>query len=133
LDLANAQKEAEAKTERDAETARQVEANRIEREKQVAEARAHAEQIRLERQENERAATVVRAAQEAEAKRLADEKADLAKREEELRKASEPKPRPRKAPSGQELAEVVAKHYSVETKVAIVWLTKINWKQEIAA
>lgn len=111
-----------ARAEREAQAAKVAEENRIEREKLAA-----------ERAENERKAAEARAAQEAEAKRLADEAAVLAAREEALRIANLPKPKPRKAPSGAELVEVLSKHYGVEPRIALGWLLKIDFQQERVA
>lgn len=202
--------EAIAKAERDAETARQVEANRLEREKQEANRQrnemalqeiqaihhqiiiadtgrapyckggdlhsmdwvlaqtekwpitedhfgalfAMAEKTKestlasLRRKRADLVESMERAARQAELdaqgeaqrRALADETASIAgqraaleKEQEAIRKAAEPKPKPHRAPTGAELTEVVAKHYGVETKIAVAWLTKINWKKATAA
>lgn len=133
---AQAKADAEAKAERD----------RLEivaRQEREAEAKRQAEEIAKQRAENEKLAAErraqldaeeaqARAAREVEEARLAAERAELSRQQEELRKASAPKPKPRKAPTGQELVELVAKTYQVTPKVALGWLLKIDFRGEVA-
>lgn len=114
--------EAIAKTERDAEAQR------------LADERAENARIARERQADlDRQAEEQRTANAAEQARIAADRADLERQQEAIRKASEPKPKPRKAPTGAELVEVVSKHYGVTTKVALQWLLKIDWTEAKAS
>lgn len=120
-----AEEEKAAKAIRDAEAARQAEALRKQREVQDA--------------ENAR----VRSEQEAEAKRLADGRAELAAAQEALRRAQEPKPEPASpvtrhaqplpVPSAADLVSVLQKYYRASPDTIIEWLRAIDWKQAEAA
>lgn len=120
-----AEEEKAAKAIRDAEAARQAEALRKQREVQDA--------------ENAR----VRSEQEAEAKRLADGRAELAAAQEALRRAQEPKPEPAApvtrhaqplpVPSAADLVSVLQKYYRASPDTIIEWLRAIDWKQAEAA
>ena len=130
---AQAKADAEAKAERDrleeiARADRAAEAEKLRKERAENERIAAERRAEIDRQEAE-----ARAAREAEEARLAAERAELARQQEELRKAQAPKPTKRKAPTGQELVDVLAKHYGVEPKIALGWLLKIDWTQEKAA
>lgn len=124
-----AEEERVAKDARDAETARQNEELRKQREAQAAEAAR------------------VKAEQDAEAKRLADERAELARQQEEIRKAQEPPPAPPSpppapvsrrgvavpVPTAAEMIDVLSKHYRARPDTIIEWLRAIDWKQAEAA
>jgi hypothetical protein len=114
--------EAIAKAERDAESER-LRNERAENERIAAERRAE-----LDAQEAQ-----ARATREAEEARMAAERAEIARQQEALRKANESKPKPRKAPSGREIVELVAETYQVTPRVALGWLLKIDWTQEKTA
>lgn len=119
----------DAKAARDAETARQNAELKKAREAQEA--------------ENAR----VRAEQAAEAKRLADAAADLARQQEALRKAQEPPPAAPPlppapvsrrgvavpVPKANEIIDALAKHYRARPDTIIEWLRAIDWKQAEAA
>lgn len=124
-----AEEERVAKAARDAETARQNEELRKQRDAVAAEAAR------------------VKAEQDAEAKRLADERAELARQQEEIRKAQEPPPAPPSpppapvsrrgvavpVPTAAEMIDVLAKHYRARPDTIIEWLRAIDWKQAEAA
>lgn len=126
--------------------AEQAERDRTAREVQALENARQAEIVRQERCENERIARVrqdelnrqadeLRREQAAQTGRIAAERAELERQQEALRKASEPKPKPRKAilnPGRAAITEVLAEHYSVEATVARRWLKEIDWEQEAA-
>ena len=113
-----------AKAERDYEESIAQAKRNAEREEQVAAAKAHAEELRLEREQIARDREEARLFQQAEGDRLAAERAKLAAEQEALRIANLPKPKPRKAPTLAEMADVIAQHYSVAPKQAMQWLMK---------
>lgn len=124
-----AEEERAAKAARDAETARQNEELRKQREAQQAEAAR------------------VKAEQDAEATRLADERAEIARQQEALRKAQEPPPAPPPlppapvsrrgvavpVPKADEIVAVLSKHYRARPDTIIEWLRAIDWKRAEAA
>jgi hypothetical protein len=130
---AQAQRDAEAKTARDAEAAKQAAQLKKEREEHEAAARLKRQQLA---DENE-AAQKIRAAEEA---KLAAARAEIARQQEELRKAQEP-PKPAvtrrgvavKPPSAAELIEVLAKHYKAHPDTIIDWLQQAGFAQVKAA
>lgn len=143
-----AKQEAADKAKRDDDAARQAVANRLEREriaKEEADAKAirDAESKRLaaERAENERVARERQAdldrqaeeqriANAAEARRIADQQAEVARQQEALRISQLPKPAAKRAkhnPGSEALIDVIAQHYSVDAGVARRWLVEIDW------
>lgn len=123
---AQAKADADAKMERERIASENAEKNRIERER-IAKDEADAKAIRdAEKAENDRINADIRASNEAEEKRLADERGKLAADQEALRVANLPKPKPRKAPSAADIVQVIARHYGVTEKVALGWLLKIE-------
>lgn len=118
-----------ARAIRDAEITKQNEELRKQREAQAA--------------ENAR----IRAEQQAEAKRLADAQAELARMKEEIRKAQEPPPAPPApppapvsrrgvavpVPTASEMIDVLSKHYRARPDTIIEWLRAVDWKQAEAA
>lgn len=116
------ERERVAKALRDYEESIAQAQRNAEREEEIARARVHAEELRQARE-----------VLDAENKRLADDRAKLAAEQEALRIANLPKPKPRKAPTGAELVEVVAKHYGVTAKIALAWLLKIDWSEAKAS
>jgi hypothetical protein len=125
--------EALARAEREAEAAAQAEANRLEREWIEAERAENARIAGERRAELDRQEAIARQAREAEESRIAAERADLERQQAAVAEANRPKPKPRKAPSGAELMELVAKTYQVEARIALGWLLKIKWDQEKVA
>lgn len=130
---AQAIRDAEAKAARDAENARQ--AAQLKKEREEHEATAKAERQRIA-DENE-AAQKLRDAEEA---KLAAARAELARQQEELRKAQEP-PKPAvtrrgvavKPPTAVEMIDVLAKHYKAHPDTIIDWLRQVDFSQVKAA
>lgn len=130
-----AEEERVARAAREAEAARQAEELRKQREAQEAEnARVRAEQ--------EAAARAERARIAAEQKRLAEERAEFARQQEQARQAREAEEREKaeqarlanlKRPEDAELVGVLARHYRVPDAKVIEWLAATNWKKAKAA
>jgi hypothetical protein len=130
-----AEEEREARAAREAEAAKQAEELRKQREAQEAETtRIRAEQEAAARAERERIAE--------ENKRLAAERADFQRQQDEARRKREEEERQAaeqarvaaiRRPKDAEIVAVLAKHYRApETKV-IEWLSDANWKKALAA
>jgi colicin import membrane protein len=130
---AQALRDAEEKATRDAEAARHAAQMKKEREEHEAAARIERQRIA---DENEAAQKI----RDAEAAKLAQERAELAHQQEELRKAQEP-PKPAvtkrgvavKPPSAVELIDVLAKHYKAHPDTIIDWLQQAGFAQVKAA
>lgn len=130
-----------------AERARLAEEARIAKAARDAETARHNEELRKQREAQDAEAARVRAEQQAEAKRLADEKAELARQQEALRKAQEPPPAPPSpppapvsrrgvavpVPKADEIVDVLSKHYRARPDTIIEWLRAIDWKRADAA
>lgn len=130
-----------------AERARLAEEERVAKAARDAEAAEQAKTLRKQREEQDAENARIRAEQAAEAKRLADERAELARQQEEIRKAQEPPqapPPPPPAPvsrrgvavpvpAATEMVAVLAKHYRASPDTIIDWLRSIDWKQAEAA
>jgi hypothetical protein len=130
-----------------AERARLAEVERVSRVAREAEAAKQAAELKKEREAQAAETARLRAEQEAEAKRLADAQAELARMQEEIRKAQEPPPAPPPpppapvsrrgvavpVPKAGELIDVLSKHYRAKPDTIIDWLRAIDWKQAEAA
>lgn len=127
--------DAEARRVRDEEAAKQAAELKAQREKQDAEAAAERKRIADE----EAAAKAIR---DAEAKKLAHERAEFELQQAETRKAKEAEERAQREqarlasiqkPSDEELLGVLAKHYSVPVEKAAEWILAIDFSQVKAA
>ena len=143
LDREKAEQEAAAKAERE----RIAEEGRVAKAARDAETARQNEELRKQRQAQEAEAARVKAEQAAEAKRLAEQQAEIARQQEEIRKAQEPPPAPPPpppapvsrrgvavpVPKAEEIIEVLAKHYRARPDTIIEWLRAIDWSRAEAA
>lgn len=130
-----AEEERKARAEREAEAARQAAELKAAREKQEAEAAAERKRIA----EEEAAAL---AAREAEAKKLAEQRAAFEREQAEARRKREEEERQRaeqariaalKKPDDAELIGVLAAHYRAPEAKVVEWLLAIDFSQLEAA
>jgi colicin import membrane protein len=111
--------------------AKREEEERIEREARNAEAIRVAGEQRAQREAFEAEQREARQRQADEDRRIADDRAALAREQEALRMANLPLPAARKNvnnPGSEAIAEVVAHFYSVENSTAWRWLREIDWE-----
>lgn len=125
-----------------AERARLAEEERQARAAREAEARKQAEEIRKQREEQEAAARAERERIAEENKRLAAERAEFQRQQDEARQKREAEERERaeqarlaalKRPEDTEIVGVLAKHYRAPETMVIGWLAATNWKKAKAA
>lgn len=121
-----------AQADRDrADQAKRDEEERVAREARNTEAIRIANEQRAQREAFEAEQRETRERLAAEDRRIADERADLARQQEALRVANLPRPAARKHvhnPGSEAIMEVVANYYSVESATAGRWLREIDWE-----
>lgn len=116
-----AEEERKAKAERDAEAARQAEQLRAQRDE--SERIARERQAEFDRIEREK-----RTAWEAQEKKLAAERAELERQQEEFRKAQEPVVLATMRPTDDEIIGCVAAKWGVDEVTATDWVLSIGFR-----
>lgn len=132
---AQAKADAEAKRLRDEEAAKHAAELKAQREKQEAEAAAERKRIADEE-------AVAKAIRDAEAAKLAAERAEFERQQAETRRAKEEEERGErersrlasiKKPADEEIIGVLARHYNVPASKVIEWVPALGLSKDVAA